>query len=121
MLYPQPMINEEEEIEHMIHNGINNLLDTQSVHSAQHKPHPPHTHSTHSSDRITPVLRIKEVSQAKSSVLSFELQRELSIRCVYNLFSNFGNISFITKKANKRVFIKFRTIEFAAIAYTYLN
>lgn len=40
---------------------------------------------------------------------------------MYNLFSNFGNISFISKKAGKRVFIKFRTIEFAAIAYTYLN
>lgn len=61
------------------------------------------------------------MSQARSSVLSFELQRDLSIRCVYNLFSNFGNISFISKKGGKRIYIKFRTIEFAAIAFTYLN
>lgn len=120
---PASMINEEEELEHMIHHGINNLLDTQSASSKSSQHHHPHnhTHSTHSSERITPALRIKEVSQARSSVLSFELQREISIRCVYNLFSNFGNISFISKKSNKRIFIKFRTIEFAAIAFTYLN
>lgn len=66
LLFPTAMINEEEEIEHMIHHGINNLLETQS---AQVKA--AHTHSTHSSERISPALRIKEVSQARSSVLGF--------------------------------------------------
>jgi hypothetical protein len=31
--YMQPMINEEEEFEHMINHGINNILDTNSVNS----------------------------------------------------------------------------------------
>lgn len=39
---------------------------------------------------------------------------------MYNLFSNFGNISFIAKKT-RRMFVKFRNMEFAAIASTYLN
>lgn len=117
--YPSAMINESEEIESMISHGINNLLETQSTHSG--KPHPHHTHSTNSSlERINPALKIKEVSQAKSQVLHFDLHKDLSIKCVYNLFSNFGNISFISKK-NKKAYIKFRTIEFAAIAFTYLN
>lgn len=30
---PQLMINEEEELEHLIHHGINNLLETHSSHS----------------------------------------------------------------------------------------
>jgi RNA recognition motif-containing protein len=66
-------------------------------------------------------LKIKENSQAKSSVLSFDINKDISIKYVYNLFSNFGNISFITKKNSKRMYIKFRTMEFAAIAFTYLN
>jgi RNA recognition motif-containing protein len=53
-------------------------------------------------------------------VLQFDLSRDLKIRYIYNLLSNFGNISFICKK-NKKAYIKFRTIEFAAIARTYLN
>jgi hypothetical protein len=53
-------------------------------------------------------------------VLSFDLHKETSIKCIYNLFSNFGNISYISKK-NRKVYVKFRTMEFAAIAFTYLN
>jgi hypothetical protein len=60
-MYPPQtnMINEEEEIDHMIHHGINNLLDTQSASSKTHPHNHQHTHSTHSSDRISPALRIK--------------------------------------------------------------
>lgn len=117
--YPNVMINESEEIDSMISHGINNILETQSNHSS--KLHPHHTHSTNSSlERINPALKIKEVSQAKSQVLHFDLHKDLTIKCIYNLFSNFGNISFISKK-NKKAYIKFRTIEFAAIAFTYLN
>lgn len=54
MLYPPAsMINEEEEIEHMIHHGINNLLDNHSSSSGPksypNAHHAPHTQSTHSS------------------------------------------------------------------------
>jgi hypothetical protein len=41
-------------------------------------------------------------------------------RQVYNLFSNFGNISFI-KKTKSRVYLKFRSCEFSAIAKNYLT
>lgn len=44
----------------------------------------------------------------------------MEIREVYNLFSNFGNIASIIKK-KKEFFIKFRSLEFASISYTYLN
>lgn len=39
---------------------------------------------------------------------------------MYNLFSNFGNISYI-KKTKHNVFIKFRSVEFAAMARNYLH
>lgn len=44
----------------------------------------------------------------------------MSIQSVYNLFSNFGNVSFITKK-KRRFFVHFKSIEFAAITQTYLS
>ena len=53
-------------------------------------------------------------------ILSFDFQGSISCSCVYNLFSNFGNISCITLKKDK-VYIKFRTKEFSAIASSYLN
>jgi hypothetical protein len=57
MLYPPAaMINEEEEIEHMIHHGINHLLDN---HSASSGPKSYPNTSTHSSERISPALKIK--------------------------------------------------------------
>jgi len=103
------MINEEEEFDHMINHGINNLLETQSNHSHENKPYFS-TQSSHSSvERINPSLRLKDSSQSKSSVFGFDLHRDISIKCIYNLFSNFGNISFISKK-NKKAFIKFRTV-----------
>lgn len=51
------MINEEEELDNMIHHGINNLLETQSVNSNK----PPHftTSTTSSVERINPSLKIK--------------------------------------------------------------
>lgn len=52
--------------------------------------------------------------------LSFPLVREVGIRNVYNLFSNFGNISFI-KKTKRDVFVKFRSLEYAAMAQNYLQ
>jgi hypothetical protein len=48
------------------------------------------------------------------------MKNEVPMKNIFNLFSNFGNISFICKK-KKNLYIKFRTIEFAAIAYNYLN
>ena len=48
------------------------------------------------------------------------MKKDLKIRYIYNLFSNFGNISYISKKSGK-AFIKFRTLEFSAIARTYLH
>lgn len=47
--------------------------------------------------------------QDKSCCLAFSLSGELTNRNVYNLFSNFGNISYI-KKTKKAVFIKFRSV-----------
>ena len=116
-----PMISEEEEVEHMIHHGINNLLGTHSSHSHEVKPNTSTHHSSQASiERINPNLRIKETENFSSSILRFDLKRELKIRHIYNLFSNFGNISYISKKIGK-AYIKFRTLEFAAIARTYLH
>ena len=52
--------------------------------------------------------------------MGFGLEEEVSNRNVYNLFSNFGNISYI-KKTKHNVFIKFRSLEFAAMARNYLH
>jgi hypothetical protein len=65
-------------------------------------------------------VKIKETSKSKNAVLAFEYSCDLDIRHVYNLFSNFGNIAAITKKKH-HFYVKFRTIEFAAISFTYLN
>lgn len=65
-------------------------------------------------------VKIKEESVVKNSFLCFELKENIPIRNIYNVFSNFGNISLI-KKTKDRAFLKFRTIEFAAIANNYLN
>lgn len=37
-ILPHQMISEEEEFDHMIHHGINNILETHSSHSVEHKP-----------------------------------------------------------------------------------
>jgi hypothetical protein len=115
-----PMISEEEEFEHMIHHGINNILEHHSSHSAEHKPVSTYNSSVNSLERINPSLKIKEPESSSTPTLRFELRKDLKIRHIYNLFSNFGNLSFISKKGG-RVYIKFRTLEFAAIARTYLN
>lgn len=69
-------------------------------------------------EREMPVLSLP--LQDKSCYLGFPLTGELNNRNVYNLFSNFGNISYI-KKTKKAVFIKFRSVEFAAMAKNYLH
>lgn len=119
-MYQHRMINEEEEMDHHINHDINYLLETKSNHSYPNKPFISTQSSKSSLERINPSLKIKEISQARSSVLSFDIKKDISIKSIYNLFSNFGNISFITKK-NKKAYVKFRTMEFSAIAFTYLN
>ena len=105
-----PMISEEEEFEHMIHHGINNLLETHSSHDRECKNLGSTHHSSQASvERINPSLRIKDEASGNSSVLRFEVKRELRTRYIYNLFSNFGNLSFISKKHNN-VYVKFRTL-----------
>ena len=108
--HSQSMIHEEEELDHMIHHGINNLLEHGEARSREE---PVSTKSTHSNsnagERISPALRIKESVQPKSPILCYELKEDIRIKCIYNLFSNFGNISFISKK-NRRAYIKFRTV-----------
>lgn len=37
------------------------------------------------------------------------MKKDLKVRYIYNLFSNFGNISYISKKSGK-AYIKFRTL-----------
>jgi hypothetical protein len=65
------MINEDEDIDMMINNGINNLLETNSNNSSEIK-NQIHTHSTNASnERINPSLKIKDSSQVKSSVICF--------------------------------------------------
>jgi hypothetical protein len=52
--------------------------------------------------------------------LGFRYDRDMEINHVYNIFSNFGNISGIVKK--KRYFyVRFRSLEFASIVRTYLS
>jgi hypothetical protein len=92
----------------MIHHGINNILETHSNHSLEYKPMLS-TPSSQSTERINPSLRIKEADSGTSSVLRFELKKDVKIKYIYNLFSNFGNISFISKK-NSKAYIKFRTL-----------
>jgi len=47
------------------------------------------------------------------------LKEPVPLRQVYNLFSNFGNIECIIAKKQK-VFLKFRSGYFAAVAMNYL-
>lgn len=56
----------------------------------------------------------------KNTTLCFPITHPLEVRQIYNLFSNFGNVAKISLKKT-RAFVKFRTVEFAAIAFTYLN
>lgn len=56
----------------------------------------------------------------RSEILCFPYEGKLTIREVYNLFSNFGNIERIVRKS-KAVYVEFSSIEFAAIASDYLN
>jgi RNA recognition motif-containing protein len=50
----------------------------------------------------------------------FQIQKYIPSRNIYNLFSNFGNLSFI-KILKDKVYIKFRSVEFAAMVKNYLN
>ena len=52
-------------------------------------------------------------------VISYDLKEWVALRQVYNLFSNFGNIEYIVGKKQK-VFVKFRSGYFAAVAMNYL-
>jgi hypothetical protein len=54
-------------------------------------------------------IKIKEESKSKSTALGFRYDKDIEIRHVYNLFSNFGNISSIVKK-KKSCFVRFRSI-----------
>lgn len=65
-------------------------------------------------------LKLKSETKEKSQVLTFKTKNEIPARNIYNLFSNFGNISWIINKRTA-IYIKFRSLEFAAIAITYLN
>ena len=63
---------------------------------------------------------MKEESDTRSSVLWFSYRYSLKLLQLYNLFSNFGNLSCVVVKKDI-IYLKFRTKEFAAIASTYLN
>jgi RNA recognition motif-containing protein len=52
--------------------------------------------------------------------LTFPIKYDVTNRNLYNLFSNFGNVSFI-KQTRERAYIKYRSYEFAAIAKNYLT
>jgi RNA recognition motif-containing protein len=65
-------------------------------------------------------MKIKDQGFMNNSFLMFQIQNYIPPKNIYNLFSNFGNISFI-KISKGKVYIKFRSIEFAAMAKNYLN
>lgn len=65
-------------------------------------------------------MKLKQETDVRSSILWFPYRYPLETKIIYNLFSNFGNISCITIKKDN-AYVKFRTKEFAAIANTYLN
>lgn len=68
----------------------------------------------------SPKIKYQDCKDESLPVLGFRIKNVIKHFQVYNLFSNFGNISIITiKKAEVRV--KFRTSDFAAIAKNYLN
>lgn len=54
-------------------------------------------------------IKIKDKNKSKTAVLSFTYQKDVTIQNVYNLFSNFGNVSFITKKKRK-FYVHFRSM-----------
>lgn len=53
-------------------------------------------------------MKMKQETDVRSSVLWFPYRYPLEPKMVYNLFSNFGNISCIVIK-KEHVYIKFRT------------
>jgi hypothetical protein len=60
-----------------------------------------------------------DIETLNNSVVSYEIKEWVPLRQVYNLFSNFGNIESIVSKKEK-IFIKFRSGYFAAVAVNYL-
>ena len=54
------------------------------------------------------------------NVVGFYYKNPIRHSQIYNLFSNFGNVSMIMI-TRKEVKVKFRTAEFAAVAQTYLK
>lgn len=52
--------------------------------------------------------------------LTFPIHYNITNKQIYNLFSNFGNISYV-KQTNHDAYIKFRSYEFASIAKKYLS
>ena len=55
-----------------------------------------------------------------SCVICYDLKEWISLRQIYNLFSNFGNLECIVAKKHK-VYIKFRSGYFAAVGLNYLG
>ena len=51
---------------------------------------------------------MKQETDVRSSILWFPYRYNLETKTIYNLFSNFGNISSITIK-KENIYIKFRT------------
>ena len=102
------IIHEEDEIENSIQKSIDNLLG-----SSCSEPSGPAFENEKG-------VKMKQETDVRSSILWFPYRYPLETKLIYNLFSNFGNISCITIKKDN-AYIKFRTKEFAAIANTYLN
>jgi hypothetical protein len=98
--------NSESEIDRSIRSNINQLLES----SSPLCPLPV---------QETP-LRLKDTIPSAGTVLCFYYEGDVELRHVYNLFSNFGNVAGIVKKRNA-LFVRFRSMEFASISYTYLN
>ncbi len=96
------------EVDEKIKSDIDFLLDSEKGTTSTPKP------------EKNVSIKFKDEMPKQNSILSFKMGKNLELRCIYNLFSNFGNVSCIVKKKDM-VSIKFRTLQFAAIANSYLN
>lgn len=91
-----PTINEEDEIDHSIKKSIDSILENSFISTGEKRIEEDES------------MKMKNSVDVRSSVIWFTYRYSLEPHMVYNLFSNFGNISCVTIKKD-HVYIKFRT------------
>ncbi len=111
---------EEEEVDKSIKFEIHSLLEGESRNSSSQKALGTFFESSKTTSTLNTAGKDITTSLGTNCVISYDLKEWVPLRHIYNLFSNFGNIESIIAKKHK-VFIKFRSGYFSAVAMNYLS